>query len=100
MQLVQEKFRIHRETWGTFDDNKASKLDVGARQGDLRAAMAPFLANITFREARQACKCMLDASAVGTMALSAAAPTVPSAQACTGLWISCILVMHACGEEA
>ena len=47
---VQEKFRIHRETWGTFDDNKVSDLDVGAHQGDLRAAMAPFLANITFRE--------------------------------------------------
>ena len=41
---------MHRETWGTFDDNKPSDLDVGARQGDLRAAMAPFLANITFRE--------------------------------------------------
>ena len=40
---------MHKETWGTFDDNKASDLDVGARQGDLRAAMAPFLANITFR---------------------------------------------------
>ena len=43
---------MHRETWGTFDDNKPSDLDVGARQGDLRAAMAPFLANITFREPR------------------------------------------------
>ena len=44
----QERFRIHQETWKAFHDNTASPLDIGARQGDLRAAMAPFLANQTF----------------------------------------------------
>ena len=42
---LQESVHVHRERWGVFDDDTHSSLVVGPRNGDLRAAVAPFVAN-------------------------------------------------------
>ena len=43
--LVQDQARLNRETWAIFEDISKSVLPLGPRPGDLRAAIAPFLAN-------------------------------------------------------
>ena len=41
----QESAKLYRETWEVYEDNENSELVLGPRLGDLRASLAPFLAN-------------------------------------------------------
>ena len=41
---LQAKTMLYREAWRQFRDIKKSNLTVGPQPGDLRAAMAPFIA--------------------------------------------------------
>ena len=45
VDLQQDQARLNRETWAIFQDISKSELPLGPRPGDLRAAVAPFLAN-------------------------------------------------------
>lgn len=47
---LQDKAEAFRETWAVYEDIQDAKLLHGPRRGDLRAAMAPFLANDTVGE--------------------------------------------------
>ena len=44
---MQEQARLNRERWAVSKDIAKSKLPLGPHSGDLRAALAPFLANET-----------------------------------------------------
>ena len=45
--MAQDQSDLFREKWSVFEDIDSSTLPLGPRKGDLRAAIAPFIANKT-----------------------------------------------------